>query len=40
MEKESFIQNKEFNISEGLFVYAILQKHYWANILCFLLQLC
>ena len=28
METESFIPNKEFNISEGLFVYALLQKHY------------
>ena len=28
METESFIPNKEFNISEGLFVYAVLQKHY------------
>ena len=25
METESFIPNKEFNISEGLFVYAVLQ---------------
>ena len=31
METESFIQNKEFNISEGLFVYAVLQKHYSIN---------
>ena len=28
METESFIPNKEFNISEGLFVYAAQQKHY------------
>ena len=28
METESFIPNKEFNISKGLFVYAVLQKHY------------
>ena len=28
METESFIPNKEFNISEGLFVYAVLHKHY------------
>ena len=27
-ETESIIPNKEFNISEGLFVYAVLQKHY------------
>ena len=27
METESFIPNKEFNISEGLFVYAVL--HYF-----------
>ena len=27
METESFIRNKEFSISEGLFVYAVLQKH-------------
>ena len=40
METESFIPNKEFNISEGLFVYAVLQKHYYAIILCFLLKLC
>ena len=35
METESFIPNKEFNISEGLFVYAVLQKHYKVIILCF-----
>ena len=40
METESFIPNEEFNISEGLFVYAVLQKHYYAIILCFLLKLC
>ena len=40
METESFIPNKEFNISEGLFVYAVLQKHYPAIILFFLLKLC
>ena len=40
METESFILNKEFNISEGLFVYAVLQKQYKAIILCFLLKLC
>ena len=28
METESLIPNKEFNISEGLLVYAVLQKHY------------
>ena len=28
METESFLPNKEFNISEGLFEYAVLQKHY------------
>ena len=28
METESFIPNKEFNISVGLFVYAVLHKHY------------
>ena len=28
METESFIPNKQFNISEGLFVYAVPQKHY------------
>ena len=28
METKSFIQNKQFNISEGLFLYAVLQKHY------------
>ena len=37
METESFIPNREFNIFEGLFVYAVLQKHYEAIILCFLL---
>ena len=26
METESLIPNKEFNMSEGLFVYAVLQK--------------
>ena len=25
---------------EGLFVYAVLLKHYCANVLCFLLKLC
>ena len=28
METESFIPNKEFNISVGLFVYEVLHKHY------------
>ena len=28
MEKESFIPNKKFNIFVGLFVYAVLHKHY------------
>ena len=28
METESFTPNKEFNISVGLFVYAVLHKHY------------
>ena len=28
METESFTPNKVFNISEGLFMYAVLQKHY------------
>ena len=40
METESFIPNMEFTISEGLFVYAVLKKHYSAIILCFLLKLC
>ena len=40
METESFTPNKEFNNSEGLFVYAVLQKHYKAIILCLLLKLC
>ena len=40
METESFIPNKEFDIFEGLFVYAVLQNHYNAIILCFLLKLC
>ena len=40
METESFIPNKDFNISEGFVVYAVLQKHYKAIILCFLLKLC
>ena len=40
METESFISNKVFNISEGLLVYAVLQKHFYAIILCFLLKLC
>ena len=40
METESFIPNKKFNISEGLLVYAVLQKHYKAIILCFQLKLC
>ena len=28
METDSFITKKEFNISVGLFVYAVLHKHY------------
>ena len=28
METESFIPNKDFNISVALFVYAVLHKHY------------
>ena len=28
IETESFTPNKEFNISEGVFVYAVLQNHY------------
>ena len=28
METYSFISNKEFNASEGWFVYVVLQKHY------------
>ena len=28
METESFIQNKELNPPDGLFVCAVLQKHY------------
>ena len=40
METESFIANKEFNISKGLFLYSVLQKHYKAIISCFLLKLC
>ena len=27
-------------MSEGWFVYAVLLKHYYANVLCFLLKLC
>ena len=27
-------------MSEGWFVYAVLLKHYNANVLCFLLKLC
>ena len=40
METESFIQNKEFDISVGLSVYVVLHKHFKAIILCFLLKLC
>ena len=40
METESFIPNNEIDISESLFVYAVLQKHYYAIILCFQLKLC
>ena len=40
METESYIPNKELNVSVGLFVYAVLHKHYMAIILCFLLKLC
>ena len=28
LETESFILSMEINISEGLFMYAVLQKHY------------
>ena len=27
-------------MSEGLFVYALLLKHHYANVLCFLIKLC
>ena len=30
METESCILNKEFNMSEGVFVYAVLLKHNFA----------
>ena len=40
METESCILNKEFNMSAGLFVNAVLLKHNKANILCFRLKLC
>ena len=40
METESFISNKEFDFSEGLIVYVVLQNHYKAINLCFLLKLC
>ena len=39
METESFIPNKEINISEGLFVYAVLQKHYYAIIYFFSIKI-
>ena len=38
METESFTPNKELNVSVGLFVYAVLHKHYMAIILCLLLN--
>ena len=28
IETKSFVPNKEFDLSEGLFVYAVLTKHY------------
>ena len=40
METKSCILNKEFNMSAGLFVNAVLLKHNKANILCFLIKLC
>ena len=40
METKLYIQIKELNMSEGWFVYAVLLKHYKANILCFLLKVC
>ena len=39
METESCILNKEFNMFEGWFVYAVLLKHYYADILCFRFKL-
>ena len=32
--------NQELNMSEGWFVYVVLLKHYFANILYFLSKLC
>ena len=40
METKLCIQIKEFNMSEGWLVYAVLFKHYYAYVLCFLLKLC
>ena len=39
MESKLCIQIKELNMSEGRFVYAVLLKHYLANIVCFPLKL-
>ena len=39
-QKCAFNLNQETNMSEGWFVYAVLFKHFYANILCFLLKLC
>ena len=40
METKLLILIKELIMSEGWFVYAVLLKHYYANVLCFLLELC
>ena len=34
------IQIKKLNVSEGWYVYAVLLKHCYANVLWFLLKLC
>ena len=40
METKLCIKIKELNMFEGWFVYAVLLKHYNANVLCVLLKLC
>ena len=40
METELCILNKEFNMSGNMFNYAILVRHYYANIVWFLFNLC
>ena len=40
METKLYILIKKLNMSEGWYLYAVLLKHCYANVLWFLLKLC